>query len=309
MGDQGHILQCTGKQAERSGAKNCADYIRSGDGPRGRHEDQGEIGCGDERNKHLDREDVVLGSVHEWRHDGGGYKADEDQQATRDACFGFGEAVGFHDLVDEGGRGVKKPYVDGEREEDEVEGSVPGQVVQERPTEVELLFGRDGGRGGGRCFRDEGRREGDNSGKDGGVQNHVGDAIATAGGPQGTNQLAQRGAERVGERGDGGGGDAPGVGEPEVGVARRGGEDEGLGEADQDLAQHDHAEMAVRASHGAGIADPVADEGQRAGDEDGLPRPVPVEGPDDEGGDGHEGEQEGGAEPVDVGLRDGEVAR
>lgn len=58
----------------------------------------------------------------------------------------------------------------------------------------------------------------------------------------------------------------------------------------------------------AGIADPVAHQEEGGGRDDGRLR-AQVQHVDDERGDEGEGEQEGGAQPVDDGLGGVEVAR
>jgi hypothetical protein len=50
-----------------------------------------------------------------------GAQPDEDQDCACDAGIGFGEVVGFEDLVEKGGDAVEEAYVDGEWDEDEVE--------------------------------------------------------------------------------------------------------------------------------------------------------------------------------------------
>lgn len=141
---------------------------------------------------------------------------------------------------------------------------------------------------------------------DGDVEDHVGD-VAELVDPKGDDELAEGGAEGIGEAGEGGGSHAAAVGEPEIGVAGRGGEHEGLGEAGEDLAEHDEAEHAAGAGVRAGEADPVADEEEGGGRHDGRLR-AEVQHIDDDGGDEGEGEEKGGAQPVDDGLGRVEVA-
>ena len=128
--------------------------------------------------------------------------------------------------------------------------------------------------------------------------------ISGASNHEGDDELADGGAERVREAGEGGGGDAAAVGEPHVGVAGRGAEDEGLGEADEDLAEHDGAEDAgpFLAPVRPGVAHPVAHEDQHRRRHDGRLRPQ-VQHVEGGGRRHHEREQEPRRQPVDRALR------
>ena len=135
---------------------------------------------------------------------------------------------------------------------------------------------------------------------DGDVEHHLGD-VARVVDPEGDDQLAEGGAEGVCKAGQGGGGHTPAVGEPEIRVAGWGGQHKRLGKPRQDLAEHDDAKQPLLLGVRAGIADPVADQQQGGGGDDGRLRAHVQDVDDGRGGEG-EGEEEGGAQPVDGGL-------
>lgn len=150
--------------------------------------------------------------------DGGGdccrNEADENENGACDAGFGFGEGIRGEDLGEEGGEAVEEANVDGEGEENEVEGWVFGEEGEGLPDRWRGMGG-GGGDGGWRFGRDE---EGGNSGDggdEGDVEGHGGD-LRGAGCQEGVYELPESAAERVCEGGDCGGGDAAGGGEPDV---------------------------------------------------------------------------------------------
>lgn len=132
---------------------------------------------------------------------------------------------------------------------------------------------------------------------DGDVENHV-RHIGRLVDPERDNKLPQGRAEGVRQAHDSRGGHPATVREPQVGISRRGAQHERLGQPRQDLAEHDHAKDAAVARVGTCIADPVSDEDQHGGADDGRPGSE-VEDVDDDGGDEDKGEEEGRAEPVD----------
>lgn len=85
-----------------------------------------------------------------------------------------------------------------------------------------------------------------------------------------------------------------------------GAEDEGLGEPDEDLAEHCDGEVWRRGAR-ASIADPVAGEDEKGGRYQGEARATGVEGIDCEGSGDDEGEEKSGAEPIDDGGGGGEI--
>ncbi len=156
------------------------------------------------------------------------------------------------------------------------------------------MEGGGGGGGGG------GGKQKKKSYDDGDVEHGVGH-VGGAGDHEGHDELADGGAEGVGEAREGGGADAAAVREPHVGVAGRGVEHEGLGQADEDLAEHGDAEQAAVARVRPGVAHPVAHEDQGRRRHDRRLRPQ-VQRVDGHGRHRDEGEQERRREPVDVAL-------
>lgn len=130
--------------------------------------------------------------------------------------------------------------------------------------------------------------------------------VGGGGGEERVDELAESAAEGVGEGGNGGGGDTAAWGEPEGGVVGWGAEDEWLGEADEDLAEHDGGEGG-RGGSSAGVADPIAGQDKEGGGDECEAGAAGVEGIDGEWRSNDEGEEEGRAEPVYDGGGGGEV--
>lgn len=158
------------------------------------------------------------------------------------------------------------------------------------------------GRGGAAGQEDGG--DGGEGGDDGDVEGH-GWYIGGLAAEEGVDQLAKGAAEGVREGGDGGGGDAAAGGEPDIRVLGWGAEDEGLGEAGEDLPEHDDAESG-RGGACAGIADPVPQQDEEGSGDEGEARTARVEGIDGCGRGDNKGEEEGRGEPIDDALIGGE---
>lgn len=80
-----------------------------------------------------------------------------------------------------------------------------------------------------------------------------------------------------------------------------------MSEPDEDLPEHDHAETVVGGGSGAGVTDPVADEDEEGGGDDGGLGATFVQSPYHEGGDRAEGKEERRAQPVYGRGRDVEI--
>lgn len=123
---------------------------------------------------------------------------------------------------------------------------------------------------------------------------------------EGIDELAEGAAEGVREGGDRGGGDAAARREPEFAEVGGRGEDEGLSEADEDLAEHYDAVLRWGGTR-AGVADPIAAQDEEGGGDEGEARAAGVESVNSWWGGGDEGEEEGRAEPIDYAGGGGEV--
>lgn len=78
--------------------------------------------------------------------------------------------------------------------------------------------------------------------------------------PQRTDELTKSTSQWVCQGCNSGGRDTSLVGKPQVAVSRRRSEDERLRESDDDLTEHDHAEVAIAARSGPSITNPVSDQ-------------------------------------------------
>lgn len=143
--------------------------------------------------------------------------------------------------------------------------------------------------------------------------------------------MTYRCAQRVGQAGEGRGARATFVREPQVAVPGWGAQAERLRQTDEDLAEHGKSEdAAIR--FGAGIAQPVADEQEGGGGDDGWFGAAFVQDPDNEAmrvreraisgivrllslwvcysrASGAESKEVSGAQPVDSALGDLEILR
>lgn len=128
--------------------------------------------------------------------------------------------------------------------------------------------GGGGGGGCGWCGGEEEGGDGGEGGDDGDVEGHGGDGGGVWA-EEGVDQLAQGAAEGVGEGGDRGSRDTATRGEPEFREVGWGGENEGLGEADEDLPEHDDAVSRWRGSRTA-VSDPITAEDEEGGGDEGA---------------------------------------
>lgn len=112
------------------------------------------------------------------------------------------------------------------------------------------------------------------------IQHHVRD-LRRFSRPRRINQLPQRCAQGISQTSQRRCAGPTLIREPQVAVSRRCAETERLRQTDEDLPEHSEAEDAAVDS-GAGIAQPVADQQERGGGDDGGLGPAFVEDPDDE---------------------------
>ena len=165
-------FQRHGDQGKRSRAKNREDDVRDHESAGAGGPDEGEVAERDDGDGDLDKRQVGLCAVHERRRDGGADQSDEDEHRARDAAFRLREAVGRHDLREEGGERVEEADVDAKGDEEEVEIRV-GAQQSDRVAQAGRRVGGGRGDGRGRFGGDEEGWYGGDGGDDGDVEDHV----------------------------------------------------------------------------------------------------------------------------------------
>lgn len=138
------------------------------------------------------------------------------------------------------------------------------------------------------------------------IEDHIGNIRGVIG-PERVDKLCQRATKGVCQAHKCRRSYPPSIGEPQVRISRRRREHKWLSKAGQQLPKHHPAKASMGAGSRSTISNPVSQKDQDGGCDNGRPRPAPIQREDDNGRYEDEGEQEGGAEPVDGRFRDGIV--
>ena len=165
-------FQRHGDQGERRRAQDRKDDERGCKTAGAGRPDEGEIAERDDRDGDLNEGQVGLCAVHDRRRDGGADQSDEYEHRARDAAFRLREAVGGHDLREEGGERVEEADVDAKGDEEEVEIRVGAQQA-DGVAQAGRRVGGGRGDGRGRFGGDEEGGYGGDGGDDGDVEDHV----------------------------------------------------------------------------------------------------------------------------------------
>lgn len=193
-------------ERETHRAEHAEDDVRHHDRPRGGRPDKDQIASRDDGDAGFQKGYVRFGTVDDRGGDSGADEADDDEQGAGDTRLVFGKPVRGEDLRQERGGRIEERDVDGERGEEEEKVFVSGEERKGLPEGWPDVVGRGGGRRGWFHGHEE-RGNGDNGGDEGNDEGHFGD-VRWFGREKRVDQLAKRGAERIGERGDRGGRDA-----------------------------------------------------------------------------------------------------